>query len=476
MVVVTAAPRTSALSIRARLALWYAGSVLLVFVLFAAAMRQHVRTVVQDEFSASVRSSAEAIRSFFRLEYLEYRDVDATIAHIANEVVFPDRVVEFVAPDGVARFRIAPGRRTGNAAGVSTGPKSAALLPPLRSLSGALNAESAPGWTVRVSASAAPLTHSLAQIDAWLMIGIPLGVLVACAAGWWLAGRTLRPVAAMAEAAARMATMRRGRGAPVPQHADHGDRLPIDNPEDELGRLGTRFNALLDEVDGALAQQRRFLADAAHELRTPVARMIGTVDLALLDTATLAAPAVAALDGVRRDLGRTARLVDELLQLARADAAGTVRLTSGYLDDVVVDAVHAWQGVAARHGVQLDVQTLEESPARFDPVYVERLVGILLDNAVRYTPRGGVVRVDVQSANGTAVLSVADTGIGIPAEEQQRVFERFFRGTAARAMSRDGSGLGLAIARWIADAHRATLELASGAGGGTVARVTFPSP
>jgi len=482
VVVVTAAWRIPALSIRARLTLWYAGSVLLVFVIFAAALRQHVRSVVQEEFSASVRSSADAIRSFFRLEYLEYHDVDATIAHIANDVVFPDRMVEFIAPDGVTRYRLAAGgrrtTRTVDASAVRASPVATrgALLPPLRSLAGTLDTQSAPGWTVRVSASAAPLTHSLAQIDAWLMIGIPIGVMMACGAGWWLAGRTLRPVAAMAEAATRMAAARRGRSAPMPHNADRADdRLPIDNSDDELARLGTRFNALLDEVDGALAQQRRFLADAAHELRTPVARMIGTVDLALLDTATLAAPSVRALDGVRRDLDRTARLVDELLQLARADASGSVLRTTGFLDDVVMDAVHAWQGVAASHGVQLDVQTMEESPARLDRIYVERLVGILLDNAVRYTPRGGTVRVDVQAANGAAMLSVSDTGIGIPAEERPRVFERFFRGTHARAMSHDGNGLGLPIARWIADAHDATLELASAAGGGTVARVTFPS-
>jgi len=473
---VTAALHQPALSIRARLAVWYAGSVLLVFLMFTTALRQYVRTVMQGEFDGSVSSSAEAIRSFFHHENLEYRDASATIAHIADEVVFPDRVVEFIAPGGVTRFRIAPNRRKGSALADSVVGVRGELLPPVRSLVVPLDAQDARGWTLRVSASAEPLTRSLGMIDGWLLIGIPLGLLVAGATGWWMAGRTLRPVAAMAAAATRMAAARRGRSTPLPEHAGRaGDRLPIDNPDDELGRLGTRFNELLDEVDGALSQQRRFLADAAHELRTPVARMIGTVDLALLDTATFAAPAVTALDGVRRDLARTARLVDELLQLARADASGSVLLTSGFLDDVVMDAVHAWQGAATHRGVQLDVQTMEESPARLDPIYVERLVGILLDNAVRYTPRGGVVRVDVQSANGAAVLSISDTGIGIPADERRRVFERFFRGADARAMSHDGSGLGLPIARWIADAHDATLELACAAGGGTVARVTFPT-
>jgi signal transduction histidine kinase len=457
-------------SIRARLAIWYATSVLLVFLVFAFALRVTVRTALRSEFTSGVRSSADAITSFFRLEFAEYHDITTTVTHIANEVVFPDRIVEFIRPDGATAYRVGPELK-GAAAPAIASRAGAALVLPIRNVEMPLDTRIAAGWTLRVSASAAPLERSLSLIDSWLLVGIPLGFVMAGLTGWWLAGRTLRPVGAMAEAATRMAAERRfdARGS-----AATAQRLPIDNPSDELGRLGTRFNALLDQVDGVLAQQRRFLADAAHELRTPVARMLGNVDLALLDPHDAGAQN-GALVRVRSDLDRTARLVDELLQLARADAAGEVHPHAAYLDDVVVDAVHAWQPLAERKGVTLTLWTLEEAPANLDPVYLERMVGILLDNAIRYSASGGQVDVRVSMTNATARLTVSDTGIGVSPEERTRVFERFYRGAAARAMSPEGSGLGLPIARWIAHAHGATLDLSPRDEGGTIATVSFPS-
>lgn len=459
------------LSIRARLALWYAGSVLLVFLVFAFALRVTVRAAMRNEFTSAVRSSSDAIRSFFRLEYAEYRDVNATVTHIANEVVFPDRIVEFARPGGAIAFRVGLDRKASrNAAAVSD--RGTALREPVQRVSTPLDGAIAPGWNLSVYASAAPLEASLSLIDRWLMIGIPLGLLFAGGVGWWMAGRTLRPIRAMAEAATQMANERRAghRGSSAVNVA----RLPIDNPSDELGRLGLRFNALLDQVDSVVGQQRRFLADAAHELRTPVARMLGNVDLASLDPLDATAQHEA-LVRVRADLDRTTRLIDELLQLARADAHDEIHPVVGYIDDVAVDAVRAWQPVAARKGVRLTVRRLEETPARLDPVSLDRLIGILLDNAIRYTQPDGEVDVSVSVSNGMPELSVSDTGMGISANERPRIFERFFRGTGARAMSPDGSGLGLPIARWIAEAHHATLDLTARHGGGTVATVRFPA-
>ena len=465
----TVAP-SAGLSIRARLALWYAASVLFVFLVFALALRVTVRTALRNEFTTGVRSSSDAIRSFFRHENAEYRDAHATIVHIANEVMFPDRVVEFQRPDGRIAVRIGPDR-PGNAPRTEGTDGRIRLRAPVQQVAGPLDSVVAPGWTLRVYASAAPLERTLTLIDRWLLIGVPLGLLFAGALGWWLAERTLRPIGVMAAAAARMTRDRRaGAVAPgtTPAH-----RLPIDNPADELGRLGTRFNALLDQLDGVLAQQRRFLADAAHELRTPVARMLGTVDLAQLDPGDAAAQGEA-LRRVRDDLTRTTRLIDELLQLARADAAGAVHAVPGYVDDVVADAVHSWQPIAQQQRVHLSVQGLEEAPAQIDQVYLDRLIGILIDNALRYTAADGSIAVSVVVSDGAPQLRITDTGIGIPGDERNRVFERFFRGARARAMSPDGSGLGLPIARWIAQAHHATLELTANAGGGTVATVTFP--
>jgi signal transduction histidine kinase len=467
---VTAVAPRGGLSIRARLALWYAASVLCVFLVFALALRVTVRAALRNEFTTGVRSSSDAIRSFFRLEHAEYRDANATITHIANEVMFPDRVVEFQRPDGRIAFRIASGR-PGNAPRTAGTAEPIALRAPVQQVATPLDSAIAPGWTLRVYASAAPLERTLMLIDRWLLIGVPLGFLFAGGLGWWLAERTLRPIGVMAAAAARMTSDRRAGGSEP--GITPAQRLPIDNPADELGRLGTRFNALLDQLDGVLAQQRRFLADAAHELRTPVARMLGTVELAQLDPGD-ATEQREALNRVRDDLTRTSLLIDELLQLARADAAGVVHATPGYIDDVVADAVHAWQPVAQQRQVHLSVQALEEAQAQIDPVHLERLISILIDNAIRYTAADGSIAVSVVISDGAPQVRIADTGIGIRGDERTRVFERFYRGTRARAMSPEGSGLGLPIARWIAQAHQATLELTANAGGGTIATVTFP--
>src|SRR5690606_39009580 len=142
------------------------------------------------------------------------------------------------------------------------------LAPPLRVIHRPLDPDLAPGWQVRLTSSAAPLTRQLAAVDRGALLAIPLAVLLAVVLGWVLTGRTLRPVAAMADAADRIS-------------ADAYGRLPVAVPDDELGRLGIRFNALLDRLDQAIATQRRFLADAAHELRTPIARARGAGDLAL---------------------------------------------------------------------------------------------------------------------------------------------------------------------------------------------------
>lgn len=455
-------------SIRARLTLWYAASMLAVFLAFAAALRTTVQSTLNAGFASSLATSASTVSGFFRLELDEYHDVHATLAHVSRELVFPDRVIEFVQPDGRVAFRAVPLR---GARLLDPAVSVAALLPgAVRSTTAVLAADVAPGWTIRVYGAAAPLERLLHRIDAWLVTGIALGVLFAAGAGWRLAGRALQPIGVMAAATERMTLIRRaGRGSAVVE-VEH--RLPIDNAEDEIGRLGISFNALLDQIDGVVAQQRHFLADAAHELRTPLARMLGSVELALLepDDHTLHHPA---LVRVHEDLARTARFVDQLLQLARADSAGAIHRRPGYVDDVVADAVPGWHAVAEQRGVRLVLTTLEEAPALLDPVFVERLVGILIDNALRYTPAPGVVDVAVSWVDG-ARISVSDTGIGIGEDERTRVFERFYRGSGARALAPDGSGLGLPIARWIAEAHGATLTLTSRAGGGTVATVLFP--
>ena len=164
------------------------------------------------------------------------------------------------------------------------------------------------------------------------------------------------------------------------------------------------------------------------------------------------------------------------MQLARADVGGTqALLESAYLDDVVTDALAPWRGEAARRGIAIELDDLDEAPAQLDPRLVTRMLNIFVHNALQYTPGGGHIGVSVSRRDGRAELQVDDSGIGIAPDERERIFERFFRGTRARQRAPEGSGLGLAIAAWIAEQHGAVISVGEGRRGGAQFRVTFPS-
>ena len=440
--------------IRLRFTALYAATLLVVLFGAAGILRYALHATLQREFDKSVLASAGLVQQFFRAEVEEYVTVEATLAHIAGELVFEERAIRIRKPDG-ALFKIvgAPVRRARRP-----------LSGPVRTVRFALDPDLAPRWDIEVDASEANVIALQARIDRWFGVGIPLLVLCAAVAGWWLTGRTLRPVGRMAEAAARIAPA-------------SGARLPIDDPTDELGRLGLRFNALLDRLDGALAQQREFLADAAHELRTPIARLRARVEVAMLSPAPATASENSVLPAIDQELRAVSQQVDELLQLARADAAGEdapMRVESLFLDDVVMDELPRWAPEAQRRRMTLDYSALEESPVVGDASLLPRMISILVDNAIRYGHEGGTVRVRVRPEDGAVLLDVEDDGIGIPAHERSRIFDRFFRGDAARLKRPDGSGLGLAIAAWIVRQHHGTIAVHAGVPEGTRVQVRLP--
>jgi signal transduction histidine kinase len=227
-------------------------------------------------------------------------------------------------------------------------------------------------------------------------------------------------------------------------------------------------------VERSMEQMRRFMADAAHELRTPVTLLRTRADVALGEERAAARDAET-LRALGREAERIGVIVGDLLTLARADAGETpAARETVYLDDQAADAVESIRALAQRAGVALEVGAFEEAAIAGNPVLVRRLLLILLENAVKFTPAGGRVRLDVTADDGRRSAVITDTGIGISAEDLPRVFERFYRGEAARAT--EGAGLGLAIARWIADLHGARLELRSSPGQGTCVTLLFSAP
>jgi heavy metal sensor kinase len=251
-------------------------------------------------------------------------------------------------------------------------------------------------------------------------------------------------------------------------------RIKIGNAAEELAVLVTSFNELLSRLDQSFETMRRFVADASHELRTPIAVIRGEADVALSQERT-PAEYRESLGIILDEARRLSRLVDDLLNLARADA-GHVQLQTHdfYLNELLGDCCRSVQGLANARGLKLECLPGNDLQFNGDEQLLRRLVINLLDNALRYTPSGGKVTAVLDAGPASVRLRISDTGIGIAPDDATRVFERFYRAGEARSRQNGGIGLGLAIVRWIAESHRGTVECASHPGQGSTFTVTLP--
>src|SRR5580698_10344665 len=283
-------------------------------------------------------------------------------------------------------------------------------------------------------------------------IVIPLTLLIAGIGGYFLARRSLSPVVAMSEQA-------RWIGA-----ENLESRLSVRNPNDELGHLASSFNGLLDRLNASFDRQKRFVADASHELRTPVAILCGETEVALAKEDRTQAEYRETLGILADESRRLKRIVEDLFTLARADAGQyPLSYTDFYLDELAAECAKNVRTLAAAKQITLTCEPSGEALIRADEALVRRMMLNLLDNAIKYTPSGGSVGLRVEDRDGVYDLSVTDSGPGIPADLHSRIFERFFRVDKARSRKEQdgggGAGLGLSIGAWIAGAHNGKLEL-----------------
>jgi signal transduction histidine kinase len=252
-----------------------------------------------------------------------------------------------------------------------------------------------------------------------------------------------------------------------------GFRLSVANPQDELGQLAAAFNGLLDRLEGALHAQRRFMADASHELRTPVSILRTATDVTL-SRERPAEEYREALAMVANQTRQLAQMVDDMFTLARGDAGALTPETADfYFDELVAECVREAMVLASERRIELRRHGDQEVAFRGDEGLLRRMMLNLLHNAVRHTPAGGNVAVGLAVADSTLSVEVADTGGGIPIGDRERIFERFVRLDAARGPD-GGAGLGLAIARSIAEAHGGTLVLAGSDSTGSRFLVRLP--
>ena len=300
---------------------------------------------------------------------------------------------------------------------------------------------------VRLALSEEPLWDEFWDMASVLGFGLPVIVLLIGFTGYIVAGRAIQPVEAMAQRAGRIS-------------AEHlNERLQIENPGDELGRLGTAFNQTLARLETSFEQLRRFTADASHELRTPLTaiRSVGEVALQTHGDAVYYRDMIGSM---LEEVDRLTRLVESLLTISRADA-GHIHLqkSSIRLLDLAQESAALLDVLAEEKNQTIVVDGDPSVTIQADRLILRQALINLIDNAVKYSPADGKIRVHVHAANGNAVVEVRDNGPGIPTEHTEKVFERFYRVDKARSRAEGGAGLGLSIVQWSVSAHGGRVAL-----------------
>ncbi|MEO8458866.1 MAG: ATP-binding protein, partial [Chloroflexota bacterium] len=296
-----------------------------------------------------------------------------------------------------------------------------------------------------------------------IAIAYPLTLVVATGGGAFLAGRALSPIDRLTGVARRITA------------EDLHQRIDLDLPNDEVGRLARTFNDMIARLDDSFSKQRQFTADASHELRTPLTAIKGQTEVALQRDRDVESYKQV-LQNVNTQVDRMIRMSGSLLTLARADA-GQIPIASEpvNLATIVTDAVEQMSIAAEAKSIEIKIAPGPSVRTFADEDLLLQLMLNLLDNAIKYTPQYGLVRVGWSAVGGAVDVSVSDTGPGIGPEHLPRIFDRFYRADTARSSPNGGAGLGLSISRWIAEAHGGSIKAQSANGSGTTFVVHLPA-
>jgi heavy metal sensor kinase len=431
-------------SLSFRLVTWYAGVLTLVFVLIGALtvvlLREYLESNVLDTQARRARQIADTLVA------AASRTGDAAMAREVEELYAPEaneRFIRITRGDGHVVY----------ASGLK-GP----LLIAAQTYAGADNSR----YVVEVGVSTARTEETVRQVLLMLAIGLPIAVCVAVAGGFVLVRRALKPVDNLSQKAAA-----------ITQHS-LSERLPVVRTGDELERLSVSLNLMISRLEDAINSSKQFVADASHELRTPLAVLRGELEN-LAQDAQLKPQTRETLGSSLEEVDRLAEIVEGLLALSRLDT-GEARAEWVRFDLAALVATTADQMslLAEDKHITVVCDSSERVMIEGDQARLKQVVVNLLDNAIKYTPNGGRIKLKIAQEEGNAVLDVADDGIGIPPEALPHVFKRFFRVDGSRSRDQGGAGLGLSIVKSICDAHGARVEVSSTPGQGSRFRIRQP--
>ena len=458
-------------SFRSRLTLWYLAFFSLLFLLFSLFLHSVLARALEHRLDESLSVEANTAAALLEDEFVEMKgDPVRASSEVLADLRLHGSSVVFLAGTRLlgASTPVPPGELADIAAHAAADPKPDLIVAlPRAGPHGARAAvhRTTLGGQPCLVLAVQPLDEvaaDLAVLRRVLLLALPLMIGLAGIGGYWLTNRNLAPLTWMAEQTRRIT------------HSNLETRLEIGAAAEELVVLSASFNELLSRLDQSFDHMRRFVADASHELRTPISIIRGEADVALSNDRS-AAEYKQALALILDESRRLSRLVDDLLNLARADA-GRVKLQvqEFYLNDLLAECCRSVQTLAGARHISLECLCRDDVAFRGDEELIRRMVMNLIDNAIRYTPEGGRVTAAIETTSAGVALRISDTGAGIAPEAAPHVFERFYRGDKARSRQDGGFGLGLAIVKWIAESHHGSVELASAPGAGSTFTVTLP--
>jgi heavy metal sensor kinase len=460
-------------SIRTRLTLWYTGLLLVILVVIGGLAYHVLSWSLLQDVDASLTAVAHVVAN---TGYAR-RDPFAAVAPDALAEILPPELYEkffqFFGPQGQpgsrspslrnrslplsaeARQRAAAGGRTFETVTLAQGERVRLLTLPIAE-------RGRPASLVQVGMGLDRVEGALARYRQIVLALVPLGVGLAAVGGALIARTALAPVDEIARRARRITA------------EDLAQRLPLHGAGDELDYLAETLNGMLARLEATFGEMRRFAADAAHELRTPLTALKGSVEVALRGPRS-EAEYRQVLRAALEDVDRLVRLAEDLLLLSRATAGSGVPAQPVELEPIVLEALDLGTRLAQGTGVSVRLGAATPVTVRGDGPALRRAVVNLVENAVKYTPAHGTVTLSLARADGHALVTVEDTGIGLDPADAGRIFEPFVRLDAARSRETGGSGLGLAIARSIALAHGGTIAVESAPRSGSRFTLRLPA-
>ncbi|HWG43578.1 MAG TPA: ATP-binding protein [Gemmataceae bacterium] len=453
-------------TLRFQLTFWNTIAILVLIAASLWGVREGLRWTLLTELDKALVSDVKEVRGIIERSWGDWEEIEAELQVKADSL--NDRgwyVRIFSAEDGkqIWASKKAPELHMPMVKAVVPGPYNRGSI---RLVQRPITVARAPAMVVRVGATRDEIDKDIWRLTEMILVAFAFILVAAPLIGYWLAGRATRPLATILHTTARL-------------HPDNlSERLPLRGSGDELDRLSATINGMLDRLAAHLEQQRVFVANAAHELRSPLAAMRTSVEVALerdrtpIEYRDLLAELV-------EQCAALASLINHLLLLAEGDAGLLQAESPVRLDQLASRAVDMFQGIAEQRDVELRSKTADPVTVRGNPVHLREVIHNLIDNALKFTPPGGSALVELSAPpNSEQVeLRVSDTGVGIAPEDLPNVFERFFRADKSRqrAQPTEGNGLGLCICQSIVNAYGGRISIASKVGQGTTVTVSLPA-